>query len=144
VCSQQQKGLNFMRHVTVFGAYPVKAICEPHVARTHNLTNTTNHKRYCKINQELHLGTFKYLLLTFMPPQTIFVTPCLLMNSAVSSPDSNSPTSSAVSSIDHVSFANLQLETPKKRVRGKTAEITKPAVSFSTPTPNRMYFLLIR
>ncbi|KAH8553669.1 hypothetical protein BGW37DRAFT_486670 [Umbelopsis sp. PMI_123] len=72
-----------------------------------------------------------------MPPQTIFVTPCLLMNRAVSSPDSNSPTCSALSSIDHESFANLQLETPKKRVREKTVESTKPVVSFSTPTSNR-------
>ncbi|CAO3689200.1 unnamed protein product [Umbelopsis ramanniana] len=59
------------------------------------------------------------------------------MSSALSSPDSNSPTCSTVSSIDHESFANLQLETPKKRVRNKSAEITKPAVSFSTPTLNR-------
>ncbi|KAM3581038.1 hypothetical protein VKS41_006484 [Umbelopsis sp. WA50703] len=55
--------------------------------------------------------------------------------------DSPSPHSRSLAgrtpSIDDECFANLSLETPKKRVRSDSAEIKSPTVSFSSPTSGR-------
>ena len=77
-----------------------------------------------------------------MPPQTIFVVPCLVMSGDPSSPHPHSPAASITSSVDHESFANLQLETPKKRIRNNNADNITPLVSFSTPTSESMHSLL--